>query len=185
MGLLIPLLVWSTLVIPAQRSADRVRDVRGAAVSLFAPAGMANVLVFVSSDCPIANGYAPDIQKLCSAYARRGVACTLIYEDAAIEPAAVQRHLTEFRYRDVRAVIDRDRSIAARARASVTPQAVVVDAAGTLRYRGRIDNRYAAFGKARRVVTAHELRDALDAVLSGTAVANPETAALGCFIPSR
>ena len=185
MGFLVPLLAWSALVIAAQDRADRVRDVHGAAVSPFAPAGRANVLVFVSSDCPIANGYAPDIQRLCSAYAGRGVACTLIYEDSDIEPPAVQRHLAEFRYRDVHAVIDRDRSIAERARATVTPEAVVVDARGSVRYRGRIDNRYVEIGKARRVVTAHDLQDALDAVLSGKAVANPETTAFGCFIPSR
>ena len=48
-----------------------------------------------------------------------------------------------------------------------------------------IDNQYAALGKPRRVVTTHDVRDALDAVLAGRAVAHPETEAFGCFIASR
>ena len=54
-----------------------------------------------------------------------------------------------------------------------------------MKYRGRIDNQYAALGKPRRVVTVHDLRDALDAVLAGRPVANPETEAFGCFIASK
>jgi hypothetical protein len=64
----------------------------------------------------------------------------------------------------------------------VTPTAVVVDAQGTVRYRGRVDNLYAALGKTRQQVTSHDLRDALDAVLAGRPVAHPETEAIGCFI---
>ena len=56
------------------------------------------------------------------------------------------------------AVIDVDGAIARRAKATVTPQAVVVDRAGVVKYRGRIDNQYAALGKPRRVVTVHDLR---------------------------
>ena len=58
-------------------------------------------------------------------------------------------------------------AIAERAKATVTPQAVVVGPGGIVKYRGRIDNQYAALGKPRRVVTVHDLRDALDAVLAG------------------
>jgi hypothetical protein len=59
---------------------------------------------------------------------------------------------------------------------------VVLDATGEIRYRGRIDNRYEALGRPRRVVTIRDLRDALDAVLAGRPVARPETTALGCYI---
>lgn len=82
-------------------------------------------------------------------------------------------------------LIDRDRTIAGRAKASVTPEAVLVDARGEIRYRGRIDNRYVDLGKPRRVVTVHDLREALDAVLAGKPVPHPETTALGCHIVSR
>jgi len=141
----------------------------------------ATLLLFVTSDCPIANFYAPEIQQLCAEYGRKGIGCTLIYEDVGIDDAGIRKHLAEYGYHDMSTAIDRDRSIARRAGASITPQAVLlVD--DQVRYRGRIDNRYEAFGKPRRVVTARDLRDALEAVLAGRPVPNPETPALGCTI---
>ena len=144
----------------------------------------ATIQFFVMSDCPISNFYAPEIQQLCAAYAEKGVTCALVYEDVGIDDAGVRRHLAEYRYEGFPAVIDSDRAIARQARASVTPQAVVIDGTGEIRYRGRIDNRYEAFGKPRRVVTERDLRDALDAVLAGRAVSRPETTAIGCSITS-
>jgi hypothetical protein len=58
----------------------------------------------------------------------------------------------------------------------------VIDRGGAVRYRGRIDNFYVAFGRSRQVVTVHDLRDALDAVLAGKPVATPVTQPIGCFI---
>jgi AhpC/TSA family len=163
----------------------QIRDLDGQSMSLFTAAKNAAVLFFVTSDCPISNGYAPAIQQICRDRRARGVDCALVYEDAEIAPAGVRRHLEEFGYRGIPATIDRDRTIADRVRATVTPQAVVVDATGELRYRGRIDNRYADLGMPRRVVTIHDLQNALDAVIDGRPVEHPETPALGCFIAGR
>jgi hypothetical protein len=163
-------------------SAGQVRDVDGTVRDVFAPAGAASVLLFVASDCPVSNGYAPEIQRICRDYRTRGVTCSLVYEDASIDATRVRAHRAEYGYTNMAAIVDGNRAIAARARATVTPQAVVIGPGGIVKYRGRIDNQYAALGKPRRVVTEHDLRDSLDAVLSGRAVAHPETEALGCFI---
>lgn len=176
---LIGILVWSSVVLA--QSVDAT-DINGRPFSPFTAAGVPHVLFFVSSDCPISNGYAPDVQRLCAQYGPRGVRCSLVYEDLDIDATAVRKHLDEYRYRGMSAAIDRDRTIAGRARASVTPEAVLIDARGEIRYRGRIDNRYADLGKRRRVVTVHDLREALDAVLAGKRVPHPETTALGCHI---
>jgi len=145
-------------------------------------AGKTNVLFFISSDCPISNSYAPEIQRLCNEYGNKGVGCSLVYEDVGLDTIAMRKHLKEYRYDGMSAVIDRNRKIAKRAKATVTPEAVVIDSRGEIRYRGRIDNFYAALGKPRQQVTAHDLQNALDAVLAGKAVPNPETKALGCYI---
>jgi thiol-disulfide isomerase/thioredoxin len=164
--------------------AGQLRDVHGVAHDLFAPTGPASVLFFVTSDCPISNRYAPEIQRLCAAYRAKGLSCTLVYEDAAIDPAAVRAHAEAFGYRGIPAVIDTGHAIAAAANATVTPQAVAVGPGGRVQYRGRIDNRYERPGTLRRVVTVHDLRDALDDILAGRAVSRPATEAVGCFIPS-
>jgi hypothetical protein len=162
----------------------QLRDVDGVTRNPFVPSGTANVLFFVTSDCPVSNRYAPEIQRQCAAYGRKGVFCLLVYEDTALDAAAVRRHRDSFGYRDIPAVIDTAHAIAATAHATVTPEAVVVTAGGEVRYRGRIDDRYEALGKPRRVVTAHDLQDALDAVLTRRPVVRPVTEAVGCFIPS-
>ena len=49
-------------------------------------------------------------------------------------------------------------------------------------YRGRIDDTYFGYGKRRFAATHHDLRDALEAVLSGKPVHERTTEAIGCFI---
>jgi hypothetical protein len=173
----------------AQRPpAGEFLDLNGQPLKLFEPAGPASVIFFVATDCPISNSYAPEIQSICRDYQARGISCSLAYEDVDLtnSPARlnekVRAHLQEFRYTGIPATVDFSRGLAKRAKATVTPQAVVVDHAGKIRYRGRIDNFYAALGTTRRQVTEHDLRAALDSVLSGRAVAKAETEALGCYI---
>jgi len=166
-------------------SAAQIRDVDGKARDVFGPAGAANVLVFVASDCPISNGYAPEVQRICRDYRAKGVACSLVYEDLSIDAVRVRAHRDAYGYKDFPAVIDGDGAIAKRAGATVTPQAVIVGPAGVVKYRGRIDNQYAALGKPRRVVTTHDVRDSLDALLAGRPISHPDTEAFGCFITRR
>ena len=176
-----------TSALAAASDGLQVRDVNGQAFALFAPKGPASVIFFVATDCPISNWYAPTIQQVCREYGSRGVDCTLMYEDvdlgqkAALD-AAVRTHLREYRYDAMTAAVDRTRVVAKRAKATITPQVVLVDRAGAIRYRGRIDNAYADLGKPRQHVTSHDLRVSLDAVLAGRPVPAPETEALGCYI---
>jgi thiol-disulfide isomerase/thioredoxin len=175
-------------VLTAASDALQVRGVNGDAFALFAPKGAASAIFFVATDCPISNWYAPTIQQVCREYAARGVDCTLVYEDLDLGAtpsrleADVRTHLREYRYGTMPAAVDRARAIAKRARATVTPQVVLVDRGGAIRYRGRIDNAYADLGKPRQHVTSHDLRVSLDAILDGRPVPTPETEALGCYI---
>ena len=175
------LVVW-TCVFTLLGGSLEIRTIDGAVLRPLEPSGAANVLFFVSTDCPVSNAYAPEIQRVCSAYRSKGVSCALIYEDVHVSAADVRRHLDEHHYQHIAAAIDADASLAVRVNASITPETVVIDRAGAVRYRGRIDNFYVAFGQSRQVVTVHDLRDALDAVLAGTPVAAPVTQPVGCFI---
>src|SRR6185369_15993625 len=85
---------------------------------LFAPAGPANVLFFIASDCPISNGYAPEIQRICRDYRKKGVSCSLVYEDVSIDDAHVRAHRDAYGYKDIAPVIDGDRAIAGRVHAT-------------------------------------------------------------------
>ena len=178
------IVLWTLVIAATGGTSPRIRDIDGRWLTPFRPAGPANVLFFVSGDCPISNSYAPEIQRLCGQYAPKGVGCSLLYEDLPPDSMAVRKHRDEYGYRGrgIPAAVEGDRTIARAAHASITPQAVVVDRTGAIRYRGRIDNLYAALGTPRQRVTAHDLGDALDAVLAGRPVVTPETPALGCAI---
>jgi thiol-disulfide isomerase/thioredoxin len=189
-ALVLWILVISSAIGLAQgdRGRPQLRDLDSRAITPFAPSSRANVVFFVATDCPVSNSYAPVIQRVCREYGPRGVECSLIYEDVDTHPSRahldqlVRAHLQEYGYTGFTAIVDRDRAAATYAKASITPQAFVIDRSGDIRYRGRIDNLYAALGKTRQQVTRHDLRDALDAVLAGSKVPHPETEALGCFI---
>jgi hypothetical protein len=139
------------------------------------------VAVFTRSDCPVSNRYAPRIRELHEEFHPRVVDFYLIYVDPKEPAEAIRAHLDEFDYPCV-ALRDPEHSLAAYTQATVTPEAVVFDANGKITYRGRIDNLYAELGKARPEATTHELRDAIEATLSGRLVAEPVTKAVGCYI---
>ena len=164
-----------------------VHDVHGRRLTPLQPPGLAGVLFFVMTDCPLSNAYAQEIQRLCDVYRdRQQVQCTLVYEDMALTADAARHHLAAYGYAGIPAVIDSERALATAAAVSVTPSAIVVDRQGQVRYRGRIDNLYVALGKTRWQVTEHYLRDAVDSVLANRPVAVSETPAIGCHIvPNR
>src|SRR5262249_61181373 len=67
-------------------------------------------------------------------------------------------------------------------KAEMTPEVFVLDSTFTLRYRGRIDDTYAARLKRNQQVTSHDLRQALDELLAGKPVSRVATQAVGCPI---
>jgi len=140
------------------------------------------VTFFIASDCPISNAYAPEISRICRAYADKGVACTLAYEDTTIASGALEQHRSEYQLLGVTATWDKDRKLANGAQVTITPTAVITDSRGSIRYQGRIDNLYVNVGRTRQQVTNHDLANALDAVLAGKPVRQPRTEALGCYI---
>jgi hypothetical protein len=142
--------------------------------------GRWSTLLFVGTECPISNHYAPEIRRICTGYAAAGAQCTLVYP-GQLKSDEVRAHLAAFRL-DLPAVIDRDHVLVAHTGATVTPQAAVFTSDGTLAYRGRIDDLYASLGRPRQRATTQDLRNALDDLAAGRPVRMPRTQAIGCYI---
>ena len=159
------------------------RDIYGRSWSLLAPAaGQFDLLFFLSTDCPISNRYAPEIERMCREYGPRGVRCFAVYPDA-VEAGVVRRHRRDFGFPDtIPAIIDRDHAMVRAVAPRVTPEAAIYAPRGRL-YRGRIDDLYVDVGRSRREPTRHDVRWALDAALAGRPVSMSETEAIGCAIP--
>jgi hypothetical protein len=142
------------------------------------------VLVFVRTDCPIANRYAPELRRLQHRFARQGVAFWLVYADPAESPEAIRRHQRDFGL-GFHALRDPQHELVKATRATVTPEAAVFVASGDeprMVYRGRIDDRYVDFGRSRPAPTTRDLREVLQALTEGSALTPRTTRAIGCFI---
>ena len=144
--------------------------------------GRLTATFFIASDCPISNAYAPELSRICKAYAARGVSCTLAYEDAKISSDALVKHMAEYRLLGMGSTWDANRALADAAHVTITPTAVITDDRGRIRYQGRIDNLYINIGRTRQQVTSHDVTDALEAILAGRPVSHPKTESLGCYI---
>jgi peroxiredoxin len=139
------------------------------------------LLFFVTTDCPVANSYVPEMTRIRDAYTPRGVAVYAVQAEATVPDAAVAKYAQEYRYK-FPLLLDPTQDLVKLANATVIPQAAVLAPDGKVLYLGRIDNRVEDFGKQRNQATQSDLRDALDAVLAGKPVPHPFTKSIGCAI---
>jgi hypothetical protein len=141
------------------------------------------VLVFVTTDCPIANAFQPELRRLEARAKELGGRFTLVQVVPNLKDEEARRHVMEFAV-TAPVVIDREHALIKATGVEITPEAVVIARDGTLAYRGRIDNLFVTYGKRRVEPTEHDLRDAMEALAAGKPVTRPRTEALGCYIPS-
>lgn len=142
--------------------------------------GKVIVLIFVRTDCPISNRYAPTIQRLSDQGGDR-VAFWLVYPSKAETPQMIRKHQRDFHYR-IHALRDLHGTLVKNTQVQVTPEAAVFDVNRHLVYHGRIDNLYEDFGRARKAATTHELEDAIAAALHGEKLQVDSVPSVGCYL---
>ncbi|MBV9469372.1 MAG: redoxin domain-containing protein [Abitibacteriaceae bacterium] len=179
---MIPLLLLASGV-SAHAETLVVKDINGASHNLLSQKAKATVLIFIAHDCPISNGYAPEINRLCAAYAPQQVTFYVVYAEPDLTLAQAKTHAKDYGYKCA-ALLDTGLRLAKRTQVEVTPEVAVLSPQGKVWYRGRIDNRYAGYGKMRLQPTQRDLQAALEAVVKGKLIAHPITKAIGCFIPT-
>ena len=139
------------------------------------------VFFFVTTDCPIANRFAPEISRICKDYEKRGIAFYIVQTDADLKADKAKQHAKEYNF-TCPVLLDKKHEIVKFCGASVTPECALLAPDGKIIYRGRIDDRYAALGQFRVEPKQRDLRLALDAFLQNKPVATTRTKAIGCYI---
>lgn len=143
------------------------------------------LVVFTCNHCPYAKRWESRIIELGNAYAAKGIGVVAInandpvaYPDDSFEAMQVRAKEKgmEFPY-----VVDATSNVARAFGATKTPEAFLFDKNGKLVYHGAIDDN----GEEPSKVENAYLKLALDAVLSGSAVAVKETKSIGCGIKFR
>ena len=146
------------------------------------PADMRHVVVFTTIDCPIANAYAPELRAIARDHAPE-VRLFLVHVDATLEVEDLRRHGEEYGYGDEVVLLrDPDHVLVERLGATITPEAFVLEADGSVAYRGRIDDHFGGVGKKRPAPTRRDLRLALEELARGEPVTVTATEPVGCFI---
>jgi len=138
------------------------------------------VLVFLSTECPLCNRSIPDLNALAARHGGR-VRFLAVNPERDRTAGEVLRHDREYAL-SFPTLLDPEQALARAAGATVTPEAVVLNADGAVLYRGRLDDRAADFGKARARPRREDLRIAVDEALAGSPISVPETPVLGCYI---
>jgi hypothetical protein len=143
-------------------------------------ADRAQVLLFIRSDCPISNRYAPELERLYKRYSASGIDFLLVYPEAGLTTAAMKQHDRDYGF-SIPSVLDPDQRYAARAKAHVTPEAAVF-VKDKLVYLGRIDDWYVDIGKARAQPDHRDLDEELSAISAGKIPPFHQTTSIGCVI---
>lgn len=134
------------------------------------------VIMFISTECPVSNGYNERMVKLSDTYGKKGVAFIGINANKAESIADIATHAKNkgFKFAVLK---DEKNKIADSFGAQVTPEVYVVNQKGKLLYHGRIDD-----SRNPEKVQSHDLANALDALLAGKEVTKTQTKAVGCTI---
>jgi peroxiredoxin len=156
-------------------------DTEGVTWPLDGTGAPATVVVFTCNHCPYALAWHERIADAARDYADRGVRFLAInandsdrYPRDSLE--AMQQRVGQESW-PMPYLHDATQEVARAYDAKTTPDVFVIDASGTLRYRGAPDSDYDDPGQR-----AAWLRDALDAVLDGREPELAETRPVGCSI---
>ena len=160
---------------------ELVNAADGERVAFKAADGNLKVVVFTCNGCPYAKAFEPRIIEIAEIFGPKGVRFYALNpnDDVAhpVESLANMKARAAEKEYPFPYLKDGDSSVARAYGAKVTPHVFVVDGSGAVVYRGYVDD---SAKKDERKTTG--LTDALNAIMNGRDVANPDTRAFGCTI---
>ncbi|RIV19347.1 hypothetical protein DYU11_24900 [Fibrisoma montanum] len=146
-----------------------------------APKPHPTVYLFLNTECPVCQQYAPRLAELHRSFRKAGVRFVGVYPLSTDSPQTI-RQFHKLYQLPFEGQADPGAKLARYFRTHVTPEVVLMATDGTVSYQGAVDDWYVSLGKHRPSPTQHYLRDALTALLAGQPVAVPRTDAVGCLI---
>lgn len=134
------------------------------------------VLMFIATECPVSNAYNKRMVKLYNEFSKKDVALLGINSNKQESVEDIKEHAEKngFKFPVLK---DVNNVIADKFNAGHTPEIFVLNSNYEILYHGRIDD-----SRDEAEVEKKDLAAALDEILSGKKVSNPETKAFGCTI---
>ncbi|MCH7774356.1 MAG: thioredoxin family protein [Bacteroidetes bacterium] len=134
------------------------------------------VIMFIATKCPVSNDYNSRMEEVFNEYKDKDVSFLGINSNKSEDISEIRNHAKDNGL-TFTILKDEKNIIADKFEASYTPEIYVLSNDFELLYHGRIDN-----SRRESEVNTTDLRNALDEILSGKSVSNPETKAFGCTI---
>ena len=134
------------------------------------------VLMFISTECPVSNGYNERMEKLYETFSKKGVAVIGINANKEEDVKRIAAHAKEHGFKFT-ILKDVENKVADLYGAQVTPETFVINPSGKLVYHGRIDD-----SRNPAKVTSNDLADALGQLLAGKVLSTATSKAFGCSI---
>lgn len=159
---------------------EQLMLVDGQTIPLFKPNTIGTVCLFISPDCPLSHLYASEYVKLGNRFKSNFQFIGLVPGDLYSETEII--HFKDSFSFDLPIALDKDLSFTKKWKATTTPECIVLDTFGEVRYRGAIDNWAIDFANKRIEPTAFYLLDALNAMLEKKPVKIEYQKPVGCLI---
>ena len=134
------------------------------------------VLMFMSTECPVSNGYNDRMEKLYETYNKKGIAIVGVNANIKEDVKRIAEHAKEHGFKFT-ILKDIENKVADLYGAQVTPETFVISAAGKLVYHGRIDD-----SRNPAKVTSNDLANVLEKLLKGKELTATTLKAFGCSI---
>ena len=141
--------------------------------------------IFLSTECPISNGYIKTLSDLHAKFVGAGKAAEIfgVVSDPTVTRTSAAKHFAEYKT-GFPILFDASGLLVQVLKPSHVPEALVLNRDGELVYRGAIDNAWEAIGRRRPKAEKEILADAISAALAGKPIEIAETKPVGCLIES-
>ncbi|MEO1836128.1 MAG: redoxin domain-containing protein [Akkermansiaceae bacterium] len=137
------------------------------------------VLFFMGTDCPLANLYLGELERLGRAYDEK-LQIIGINSNAEVSRETIAKHMVDYSV-PFPVLQDVDAKVADQLGATRTAEVFLLDEKRSVRYHGRVDDRF-GYTYKREEPRRRDLQKALDELLAGKEVSMKETTPAGCLI---
>lgn len=144
--------------------------------------GRIRVFTFVSPECPLSENYSKTLLDLQEELLDSDVVFYYVFPGTFYPREQVKQFLKTYKLPFDHSYFDPDYQFRDFCSASITPEAIIIDWAGQIRYSGAIDNWAITLGKQRQVISEHYVKDAISDLLEDNKVKVSKTRAVGCII---
>ena len=150
------------------------------AVKNFTPGARGTVLLFVASGCPCMDAHRLMVKSLLSKSQNTGINFYCIFSNEGESRVLIDHFFNQIGW-DMPYIVDASGKLADRYNATHTPEAIVLDPALQMVFRGPIDDSSRNLGR----VTQAYLQDALHDIQTGQPVRVADVQPTGCWIVTK